>query len=615
MRATATDIDRETSLVEMRGTLARVWTGTGVAFATFVPFAFVNGRPVLPWLVAIDVATSLGLLVSAGWLRRSRWSLERLHAAGYALVGYCAAHAIMATLVFHDPVDASFTVFLQLGIGAVAYDVGPAVALMLAIAVGTVGATYSVAGARPMIGSLVWMLTSIVVGLAVLAGRRAAMSQTTALRQAERARSVELAAALETLERELHDRQRAEVERESMAEQLRQTQKLEAIGTLAGGIAHDLNNVLAAVSGVAEVALDDQPVGSQAHQDLESILTSARRGASLTTNLLGFARRGKHRHERFALEPVVAEVLALLGRTAKKSVRFTFESRAPHAEIVGDPGQVSQALMNLCLNAIDAIEGEGTVAIRLEPVSLGPGESALLPGGGSFVELSVTDDGRGMDPQTLSRAFEPFFSSKTSTGKNSGLGLAMTYGTMRDHEGEALLRSQPGAGTTAILRFPVPAGPAPVSTPSPLARDVPSAGCALVIDDEDGVRAAVLRQLQSSGLRTVEATGGAEGVAAFRATPDAFSVVVLDLAMPGMNGAECFRRLRAIDPEVPVVLVSGYPRDQDVESLLAQGGAAFLSKPFGRPDLLALVAKHQRPAPGSGATLEPRRESGPPPLL
>ena len=265
---------------------------------------------------------------------------------------------------------------------------------------------------------------------------------------------------------------------------------------------------------------------------------------------------------------------------------------------MGDPGQISQAVMNLCLNAVEAIEGSGTVAVEINRVRLLPGESAVLAAGGDYLELSVTDDGAGMDEATLSRAFEPFFTSKAASGHNSGLGLAMTYGTMRDHHGEALLRSRRGEGTRAILRFPIPESIARAPEPATPAKVQPSvvpiAGRALVIDDEPMVRITICRQLQAEGLSTVEAIGGAEGASLFAQEPGSFSIVMLDLAMPGMNGADCFAQLRKLDPGIPIVLVSGYPRDQDVESLLAKGNAAFLTKPFTRTELVALARQHLR---------------------
>jgi len=219
--------------------------------------------------------------------------------------------------------------------------------------------------------------------------------------------------------------------------------------------------------------------------------------------------------------------------------------------------------------------------------------TALAPEGTRPVRLEVIDTGIGMDDETRRRCLEPFFTTKGERG--SGLGLAMVYGTMRAHHGEVVLRSAPGQGTTALLRLPAAeAARSTAAGPPAGVVPAPAAGPILVIDDEPLVRAATRRLLGAEHIESVEASGGAEGIAIFAARPRDFSLVVLDLAMPEMSGGQCFAHLRAIDPEVPILLASGYPKDQSVEQLLSAGRADFISKPYRRQEFLAAVARCRR---------------------
>ena len=236
------------------------------------------------------------------------------------------------------------------------------------------------------------------------------------LRHRERQHAEELAAALAAAHHELTERQRAEAERERLREQLLHSQKLEAIGTLAGGIAHDMNNVLAAVIGAAELARD-QP--DSAREGLELIIESARRGADLVRNLLGFSRRGQYRKERIELTGVVARMSGLLRRTLPKEIDIVTAGRADRA-VEGDVAQLSQVLLNLCINASDAMSGRGVLKIRLDEAQLeGPRALALGVAEGRYVALTVADEGCGMDEATRARMFEPFFTTK-APGRGRG---------------------------------------------------------------------------------------------------------------------------------------------------------------------------------------------------
>ncbi len=581
----------------MRTALSRAALGASFTYTLFVTATAIGARPgvgLASWPTVFDVIDTAIALAIVARMRRPA-PLNDLHAFAYAGVLFGSLNAIGSAYVLHDARELFYLALYAVAIGAVAlYRVATTIAMVL-ITVAGIAMASRIGTSSDVAWMTVAMLASSVVGTAIQMGQRDHLAAVATAQSREAARSAELATALARLETELVERKRAEADRAELEARLWQVQKLDALGTLAGGVAHDINNVLGAIVGVAEVARDEAPEGSSRHEDFVHILAAAQRGAALTRNLLGFAQRGKHRDEPFRVDAIIEEVVSLLARTAPKGVRFVAELRAPSAFAMGDPAQISQAIMNLCLNAIEAMSGEGSVQLRSSCVVLGETESTTLAAGGRYVTIEVEDEGIGMDADTLAHAFEPFYSSKSSTTQHSGLGLAMIYGTMRDHEGEVVLESQPNAGTTAILRLPEVDAPKVEEelTPPSAKRDVVS-GPILIIDDEPAVRRAMRRFLEAVHIETVEANGGVAGLQLFRAAPQRFSLVILDLAMPEMSGAQCFAHLRALDPRVPVLIVSGYPKDQSVEALLAAGDADFLSKPFTAAELMAAVRRYRR---------------------
>jgi len=597
------ETDREAAASRMRTALYRAGLAASVAYSLFIVATALGARPgvtLASWSTVFDIVDVGLVLAIAARARRPTTNLVELHVLCYLGVFLGCANAIGSAIVLHDARELLYLAFYILAVGAIALFRVASTIAMTAIAAAAIAVASRLGAGADVAWVSVFMLASILVSTAIQMSQREHLARTAGLQAQERARSAELATALARLETELVERKRGEAERAELEARLWQVQKLDALGTLAGGIAHDINNVLGAIVGVAEVARDEAPAGSPAHDDLEHILAAAQRGAALTRNLLGFARRGKHRDEAFRVDEVIEEVVSLLARTAPKGVRFVAELGAVSAFVMGDPAQISQAIMNLCLNAVEAMSGEGNVRLRSSRVVLRQNDSPTLAAGGRYVAIEVVDDGAGMDANTLAHAFEPFYSSKSSTTHHSGLGLAMIYGTMRDHEGDVSLRSTPSVGTTATLRLPEVDAPAAEKHPAETSatHDVVS-GPILVIDDEPAVRRAIRRFLESAHIETLEANGGVAGLQLFRAEPHRFSLVVLDLAMPGMSGAECFVHLRALDSGVPILIVSGYPKDQSVDALLAAGGAEFLTKPFASADMMAAVRRCRR------ATREP----------
>jgi two-component system, cell cycle sensor histidine kinase and response regulator CckA len=414
-----------------------------------------------------------------------------------------------------------------------------------------------------------------------------------ALREQDRSHHVELAAALATARHELAERNRAESEREALREQLQHAQKLEAIGTLAAGVAHDINNVLAAILAVAEFLRQD--ASESTAEDVDQIIEAARRGGELTRNLLGFGRRGKYRKERLDLAPTVTGVVKLLSRSLPKSIELR-TTLCPGFVVEGDPSQLSQALVNLCLNGSDAMNGTGVLDIRVAETHLAGNQSrAIGIADGRYVALSVADTGSGMPAEAKARMFEPFFTTKDQ-GRGTGLGLAMVYGTVANHGGAIAVESAIGQGTTVTVYLPLLSAPPRVEArekgstvcvpPSGTGGD---AGLILLVDDEPMVRKATRRSLERAGYRVMTAEDGSEAVQVFREHGGQIEAVVLDMVMPVMGGADCFRALRGLDPELGVILVSGYALEKDARDCLAAGAVAFLEKPYDPPQLIELV--------------------------
>jgi len=381
-----------------------------------------------------------------------------------------------------------------------------------------------------------------------------------------------------------HQKREADV-RAELEEQLLQAQKMEAVGTLAGGVAHDMNNVLGVIMGFASVLQQASGDGGKPQQSkcVEGILAAARRGRDLTSNLLGFARKGSFRKERFSLNKAAREVQSLLRRTAPKSIGLELDLDEALVEVDADAGQLSQALMNLCLNGLEAMPSGGTLAIRTRTrkMSVRDSDSWINITPGPYAELVVQDEGTGMDRRSLRHAFEPFFTTKPK-GQGTGLGLSMVYGTVMNHGGDIRVDSRPGQGTRVTILLPKACGnratPEPRERPSDPSLRIPAR--VLLVDDERLMLQAGKVLLESLEHRVQVASSGEEALGRVQQTPQAYDVVILDMAMPRMDGAETFEALRAVRPDLPVLLCSGYPRGARVEELISAGAGGFLRKPF-----------------------------------
>jgi signal transduction histidine kinase/CheY-like chemotaxis protein len=353
----------------------------------------------------------------------------------------------------------------------------------------------------------------------------------------------------------------------SLHEQLLHAQRMEAVGTLAAGIAHDMNNVLASISNLAALLVESAPREQRA--DLGQIIDQASRGAQLTRGLLAFSRRGQYRKEVLAYGARVREMLPLLQRMLPKSIEVRDEIAVGDARVEGDAVHLGQVLVNLALNAADAMRGSGTLSIR----------AVREPG---RVVLSVTDTGHGMDAATRLRVFEPFFTTKP-IGQGSGLGLSIVWGIVQAHGGTIDVHSEVGTGSTFTVCLPTTNAPLAAVPAVPPAMPASMRGTVLVVADEAPVRDTSRRLLARMGLEVLTACTGEEALAVVADRAADIRAVVLDMGMPGMGGAACFRELRK-HSSVPVLIATGYAADENMHELFA-AGARIIEKPYAAADL------------------------------
>ncbi len=398
--------------------------------------------------------------------------------------------------------------------------------------------------------------------------------------------------AIMTVARDITERKRALEDRARLEEQLRQSQKMEAIGTLAGGIAHDFNNLLTVIMGHVHLLKMQSRPNEAVFEDAATIESVVYRAKALTDQLLGFARRGKHQNTLVDVRSTVAEVITFLNRTLDKKIVLREEPGSEAATVMGDPGQLHQVILNLSVNARDAMPNGGTITYRIELITADETLRKRHPQlmGARYIVVSVRDTGSGIPNHIMHRIFEPFFTTKDSrTG--TGMGLAMVYGIVHNHGGAIEVDSVVGEGTSFRLFFPFCAHVERPVEAKPAEKLVQGSGKILLVDDEELVRKVVVTLLKHLGYQVTAASDGMEAVAYYRDHGNELALVVLDMVMPGMNGRECFRALREINPSVKAILVTGYDQNHAAQELLDEGVQGFIQKPYALAEFSKVVAE------------------------
>jgi two-component system cell cycle sensor histidine kinase/response regulator CckA len=436
---------------------------------------------------------------------------------------------------------------------------------------------------------------------------QAMLGERTARTASGRELSVEISVSFErhaagesttVFARDLTGRKKAEAHRSVLEAQLRESQKMQAMGTLAGGIAHDFNNILAAILGNVELASGDLPEGAPAQVSLDEIGKAGRRARDLVRQILTFSRNEPTQRAPVSLSEVVHETEKLLRVTLPPTIQLKLDLAAQLPPVMADATQVEQALLNLCTNAIQAIgEARGTVTVRLDmahPDQRTCNRLGLSPG--AYEAVTVSDTGSGIDKATLQRIFEPFFTTKV-VGQGTGLGLAVVHGVMRTHQGATDVRSQPGEGSTFTLYFPaaVVAGGQPSGKserrldPSPVAEG--HGRHVMYVDDDKALVFLVERLLRRRGFRVSGFSDPRAAEAALRADPGAYDLLVTDYNMPGYSGLDLAREARLIRADLPVALASGYVTAEIEEAARQEGARALIHKPNDVEELCATVQR------------------------
>jgi PAS domain S-box-containing protein len=395
--------------------------------------------------------------------------------------------------------------------------------------------------------------------------------------------------------RDVTERLAAEEERRSLEDQLRQAQKMEAVGRLAGGIAHDFNNLLTAIGGYGQLALASLS-GDEARvrRQLEELLRAADRAAALTRQLLAFSRKQVLQPRLLDLNAVVGEVESMLGRLIGADVELVTALDAELGRTHADPSQIEQVVVNLAVNARDAMPDGGRLLIETANAEVGDHLATRYVGAqpGPYVSLTIADTGQGMDAETASRVFEPFFTTKDNTG-GTGLGLSTVYGIVKQSNGFVAVDSEPGRGTVVTVylpRVPAVAEVEGAARPHPAQPDARGGSeTVLVVEDEEIVRSLVREMLEGLGYTVLDARDGEDALRLLESDTQGVDLVISDLVMPRMSGRELARRCAELRPETAVLLVSGYAGDTTAVDGPLEPGTAFLEKPFTGPELAEKV--------------------------
>ena len=371
-------------------------------------------------------------------------------------------------------------------------------------------------------------------------------------------------------------------ERKRLESQLRQSQKMEAVGQLAGGVAHDFNNLLTAIMGFTSLLLQAVPPDDPKHEDLLEIDRAASRATELTQQLLAFSRRQMLKPTLLDLNAVLSDTMRMLGRLLGEHIELGILPETGLGVVRADRGQIEQVLISLAVNARDAMEGGGKLTLETRNVTLDQAYANQHPGAteGDFVMLAVTDTGSGMSPATQARIFEPFFTTK-ERGKGTGLGLSTVYGIIKQSGGTIYVYSEPGRGTAFKIYLPRVMAPAPAEVPVPVRpANVRGTETVLVVEDEGGVRSLICRVLQTYGYTVLEAENGGEALLIAEQHLAPIHLLLTDVVLPRMSGRKLAERLIRSQPDLRVLYMSGYTDGSIINHGALEPGTAFIQKPF-----------------------------------
>ncbi len=391
---------------------------------------------------------------------------------------------------------------------------------------------------------------------------------------------------------DIDERKKADEEYRRLQQQLFQAQKMEALGTLAGGIAHDFNNLLSVMLGFASLARQRLSTDHPLQDSLGMIEQSAEHAADLTRQLLAFSRPDQQQVKPVSVDAVLERVRRMVARTFNRNITVNVQKGGEALWISAVPSFLEQALLNMCINARDAMPQGGTLTLEATTTVIETGPTGLVGTGapGCYASISVQDTGTGIAPETSSRVFEPFFTTK-EPGRGTGLGLAMVYGFVKNHNGFVNVSSEPGHGARFTILLPLIPPPAPQVREGGLGQIAPGCGTILVVDDEPMVRAFAVEGLKGLGYRVYAAENGKQALQIFEQHRDEIDCVLMDLIMPESGGVETFRRMRALDPLVKVVFASGYSTGEILGDAPDARAVAFIGKPYTLEGLSIVLRK------------------------